>query len=151
MTGGTSLGGFIDEGSLAEELIRQNPNYCPERPHPFAAYVRKVIADSGVQDSTQARQVASFICGSVAKLPFMPDEKEIIEGRKEDGTARTEFDLQVIRTAARAEQILDADVVWTTSARKLAFTALMLRKRDPDGSKGLAWVNDPLPGEPVAA
>jgi hypothetical protein len=148
MSGGANLGGFIDEGSLSEELVSTNPNYGPHRPHPFAAYVKRVIAESGVKDSKETREMASQIAGVVARLPFLPDPTTKIED--DQGRETTEFEQQIVKTARRAEAAVESEMVWTASALKLSRTALEMRKRDPDGSKGVAWVNPPLPGEMAA-
>ena len=154
-SGGTIFG-YVDESSLTEELAKTNPN---ARPHPFAAYVRRVIKLSGVPDAQETREMASHICGVVARLPFLPDDKTTVDTKTVDGkqVKVTEFDQQVEKTAQRAEEALDSEMVWTASALKLAKAALDLRKGDPDGAKGKAtngvegaWVNDPLPGEVTA-
>jgi hypothetical protein len=137
-----TLGGIIDESGLAAEVTSRNPNYNPQRPHPFRRYIEAVIQQSGVPLAKETREMASVICSEVAALPFLPDSEENIGENGE-----TEYDLQVIKTAKRAEENLDSAMVWTASARKLSSAALALRKKDPDGSKGIAWVNDPLPGE----
>lgn len=149
-TGGASLAGFVDEESLTAEIIRGNPNR--QGPHPFRVYCEKVRADAGVPDTQETRQMTSVICGEVARLPFLPDGKDIVETRGEGENKKelTELDLQIEKTAKRAEEQLGSAMVWTSAARKLASAAIDLRRQDPDGKKGKAWVNDPLPGERVA-
>ena len=143
MRGGATLGGLIDESSLIAEQ-NKNPNYGPHNPHPFQAYTRLVMQRAGVRDAQVNRECASIVCGIVASLPDVPDREETLD----DG--KTEYDLQVARTAADAEEQMDTKVVMTVTARKLVRAALELRYEDPDGSKRLAWVNDPMPGELVA-
>ena len=151
--GGGNLFGFIDESGLNEELIRKNPNYGPHNPHPFAAYVDRVLAHAKIPVSKDGRAMAADIAGRVARLPFCPDHKDAVETRTVSGKAveMTEFDLQAEKTAKRAEEALDSEAVWTGTALRIARAALELREQDPNGEKGIAWVNDPLPGEPVAA
>ena len=132
-----TLGGFIDEESLSAEVTRTNPNYGPHRPHPFQGYIAKVIVKAGIPDRPQVRELCSLICGEVAALPFVPDRESALD----DG--KTEFDQQVLKTAERAEKALDSPMVMTMAARKIALAALELRAEDPDGTKGIAWVNSP--------
>jgi hypothetical protein len=152
MTGGENVFGFIDEGTLNDELRRKNPNHGPHNPHPFAAYIEKVMRNAGIQVTRDSRAMASDIAGRVARLPFVPDREQVLEVRRvgEKEKELTEFDLQAEKTARRAEEALDSEVVWTAAALKLAYAALELRAQDPDGSKGVAWVNEPLPGEVAA-
>ena len=145
---GQGFANMVDQRSLAAELDqRNNPNRAV---HPFRKYIQDVIVKAGVPDAQETREMASHICGTVARLPFLPDTTAVLETREgPDGKVikLTEFDQQVEKTAARAEQQLDSEMVWTASALKIARAALELRKEDPDGSKKIAWVNDPLPGE----
>lgn len=139
---GTALAEMVDQKSLAAELMSRNPNRA--KPHEFALYCRRVIEKAGVPDAQETRQMASHICGVVAKLPFLPDSEMEVDGK-------TEFEAQIEKTARRAEAALDSEMVWTASALKLSRAALELRREDPDGKKGIAWVNDPLPVERAAA
>lgn len=141
-----TLGGFIDESGLAAEVRERNPNYGPHRPHPFRGYVMRVMAAAGVRDARANREAASIVCGIVASLPDLPDREEILDGGK------TEYDLQVERTASTAESQVDSPIVMTVTARKLTRAALELRYADPEGVLGRstegregAWVNDPMP------
>jgi hypothetical protein len=140
---GQGFANLVDQSSLAEELNKSgNPN---RKPHPFRAYCNRVIEKAGVPDAQETREMASNICGAVARLPFVPDDKtKIPDG---DGGTTTEFEQQIRKTARRAEETLDSEMVWTASALKISKAALEIRKGDPDGSKHEAWVNDPLPGE----
>lgn len=142
MTGGAGLGGFIDESALSDELAAKNKNYGGNRGpmHPIRTYIMGVIRDSGVPDAQATRELSSHICGVVARLPFCPDDETQVDGK-------TDFERQVIKTARRATEFLDSEMDWTSAAMKLSRTALERRKLDPDGKLGLAWVNDPLPGE----
>ncbi len=130
---GGTIGGWIDETALAKEIASGNPNYNPDRPHPFRKYIQAVIEKAEVPDAAATREMGSVICSEVARLPFVPDEAD--------------FDAQIKKTAQRAEDGLDSPMVWTSAAQKLARAALELRREDPDGTRGIAWVNDPLPGE----
>jgi hypothetical protein len=134
----------VDQRSLAQEILAKNPNRAEK--HPFRVFCERVIRESGVPDAQETREMASIVCGEVAKLPFLPDAETPLPI---PGTTRktTEFEQQIEKTARRAEEALDSAMVWTASALKIARTALELRQKDPDGSKGIAWVNDPLPGE----
>lgn len=137
--GGESIDSFIDENSLKaqyDKAAMQNRETC----RPFRVYQKMVIDKAGVPNTQQTREIASHVCGAVARLPFVPDSEEIVETVND--MPLTEFDQQVIRTAQYAEKMLDSEMVWTVSARKLSKAALQLRKEDPDGSKGIAWVND---------
>jgi hypothetical protein len=134
----------LDVRSLQQEILAKNPNRA--RKHPVRIYCERIIRESGVPDAQETRQMASLVVGDVARLPFVPDsEMQILV----PGTNRktTEFEQQIEKTAQRAEQALDSPMVWTASALKLARVALELRQKDPDGSEGIAHVNDPLPGE----
>lgn len=143
MSGGERLEDFIDDGSLKMETEKAHKrNLAVTRG--FRQYQKKVIDEADVPNTHQTRQMASNICGAVARLPFVPDDEiKIKDG--EDET--TEFEQQVVKTAALAEEMLGSEMVWTTSAQKLARAALKLRAKDPDGSKGIAWVNDTLEDE----
>jgi hypothetical protein len=154
--GGGDIFGYVDESSLNEELKSRNKNHNPDNPHPFSIYVHRVIGLSGVPDAQETREMASHICGVVARLPFLPDDKATVATKTVDGKEFkvTEFDQQVEKTAKRAEEALDSEMVWTASALKLAQAAMDLRREDPTGALGKsskgregAWVNDPLPGE----
>lgn len=144
---GNAFGALVDQESLATELDqRKNPN---RKPHPFRAYTERVRMTAGVPDAQETREMCSHICGIVARLPFLPDYKEEIDDGF--GGKTTEFAQQIIKTARSAESQLESEMVWTASALKLSRAALEIRKSDPDGKKGIAWVNDPLPGETRAA
>lgn len=137
--GGEGIANFIDEPSLqnaTEKAAKQNR----QETRPFRQYQKKVIELAGVPSTHQTRQMASHVCGAVARLPFVPDDKTPI--KDDNGNDTTEFEQQIIKTAQYAEGQLDSEMIWTVSARKLARAALDLRKQDPDGSKGIAWVND---------
>lgn len=137
--GGEAIEQVIDEVSLAA----QNDKYAKQNrveTKPFRQYQKKVIELAAVPSTHQTRQMASHVCGSVARLPFVPDDKLTI--KDERGNDTTEFEQQVIKTAAFAEEQLGSEMVWTVSAQKLARAALELRAKDPDGSKDIAWVND---------
>lgn len=146
MSGGSNLGGFIDESGFAEELARRgNPNR--DTIHPFRRHWQKVLADSGVPSRRITRELCSLICGQVAALPIVPSKDE------KDDQGRTEFDQQVERLAQWGEAEVNASrqgnavQVLTGPARQIAKAALELRVQDPDGSKKLAWVNDPGPDD----
>lgn len=114
---------------------------------PYRQYIKRVIKRSGLTDAQVTRQLASNICGYVAALPFVPSPDEIVNTQ----TGETEFDVQVKALAAAAEgQVRSSTGAVATMigpARALVKAALELRVQDPDGSKGIAWVNDPLPAE----
>lgn len=141
MTGGETLADFIDEPSLASETQKAAArNRAVSRP--FRQYQKKVIELAGLKNSQLIRQLSSNICGSIARLPDVPDNEEEIDDIR--GNKTTEFEQQVARSAEVAEAQMGVEVVLTVSARKLARAALELRQKDPDGTKGIAWVNDPL-------
>ena len=140
-TGGNeSAGGindFINVNSLQQEIER-NAKINRDTCKPFRQYQKRVIVKAGVPNTQATRELTSNICGAVARLPFVPDDKVTVETR---GTEKiTEFDLQAERTAFIAESALASEMVWTSAARKLAKAALELRRQDPDGKKGVSWV-----------
>lgn len=154
--GGAGVAAFnrnVDTKALAEDIragkVIQgvDPVINTVETQPYRKYIRQVIANSGVTDSQVARQLASNICSYVAQLPFVPSKTEIVN----KVTKETEFDEQVKHLANAAEQQLRMSTgsvaVLTGPARALAKTALDLRVEDPDGSQGIAHVNDPLPAE----
>lgn len=137
--GGESIDSFIDENSLKaqyDKAAMQNRATC----FPFRQYQKKVIDLAKVPNTQQTREIASHVCGAVARLPFVPDDQEIVEVIGDQSF--TEYEQQIIRTAQYAEKQLDSEMVWTVSARKLSRAALDLRREDPTGEKGIAWVND---------
>lgn len=148
MSGTATLGGFIDESGLAEEMARRgNPNR--DGIHPFRAHWQKVLVDSGVPSRRITRELCSLICAQVATLPIVPSMDE--ETKDEKG--RTEFDQQVERLAQWGEMEINSQrqgnavQVLTAPARRIAEAALALRVKDPDGKKGLSWVNEPSPDD----
>jgi hypothetical protein len=140
---GQAFNQLVDQRSLAEEILSKNPNRAKK--HPFRLYIEKVIAESGVPATQETSAMASLICDGVAKLPFLPDN--VTNVAIPPAKKMTEFDQQIEKTAQRAEIALDSAMVWTSAALKLSRTALELRRQDPDGSKGIAWVDKPV--EPV--
>lgn len=142
--GGQDLTEFIDENSLQAETRRAyERNRVGTRP--FRQYQKKVIERAEVPNTHQTRQMASHVCGSAARLPFVPDSEVTIQDAS--GKDTNEFEQQIIQMARFAEEMLGSEMVWTVSARKLARAALEIRRSDPDGSKGIAWVNDTLEDE----
>jgi hypothetical protein len=137
-------GPAVDLRELEAEVLSRNPNRRGK--HPFQEYWERVVREAGVPDAHETRRMASVICGEVAALPFTPDDETPVPVPGSQKKT-TEFEQQIERTALSAEKTLDSKMVWTASALKIARKALELRKRDPDGSRGIAWVNDPLPGE----
>lgn len=137
-TGGGSLADVIDENSLQgqiEKNAKQNRATC----RGFRQYQLKVIKQAELPNTQAVREITSNVCGVAARLPFVPDNEEKI---LIDGKETTEFEQQVIRMAAFAEENLNTEAVMTVTARKLARAALELRDQDPDGTRGIAWVND---------
>jgi len=154
MRGGSQLSDFLNTKTLSDEVER-NAAINRATTRPYRRYQKRVILKAGVPNAQATRQLTSNICGVVARLPFVPDDKDVVETR---GTTKiTEFDLQVERIATAAEVALESEMVWTSAARRLARAALELRRTDPEGKKckatdGLqgAWVTDQLVDDAAA-
>jgi hypothetical protein len=140
MTGGETLFGFIDETGLDAERREKNSNYGNHRHHPFRKYVEGVLQElktkHGMRITRETREMTNLICTEVARLPFLPDDIE------KDKDGRTDLDQQIEKTAKRAESQLDSPMVWTAAAKRICTVALDRRKQDPDGTKGIAWIDE---------
>lgn len=154
-SGAAAFNAAIDTQSLADDIRtgRLIPGVDPTvntiASVPYRQYISRVLDRSGVPVSQIAKQLCSHICGFTAALPAPPSKTEKVGS---GASAKTEYDLQVDQMAAAA----DAQVRGTTGnqavvligpARQIAKAALDLRIEDPDGSKGISWVNAPLPAE----
>lgn len=146
--GANGFANLVNTRSLSQEIrdmkaIQRNR----VESQPYRDYIKSVIKTAEVTDSQLTRQLASNVCGYVAALPFLPSKTEII-----DRTSKvTEYDAQIAALARAAEEQVRSSTgtvaVMIVPARRLAQAALDLRIEDPDGSKGIAWVNPPLPEE----
>lgn len=103
------------------ELVDDRAMPKPE-PHPFAIYCQRVLKEAEVPNAQETRELASAICGMVAKLPFLVDD----------------HDEQAQKIAARAEAELESPMVWGDAAVKIAKVAVDLRH------KGEAPVVEPI-------
>jgi len=131
-------GEMLPGSALSEEQKAAKQNRDQARP--FRQYQKKVIEKAGVRNTHQHRQLTSNCCGAVARLSALPDSE--IEIRDAHGQMTTEYELQVIAIANSACETIPGEQVFTVTAMKLARAALELRAEDPDGSRGIAWVND---------
>lgn len=142
--GGERIEEFIDVTSL-EAQNRKFAEQNRRQGRGFRSYQKKVIDRAGVRNTHQHRQLASDVCGSVARLSALPDREITVSDAQ--GNDVTEWDLQVQAIANFACSNIQTDQVFIVTAQKLARAALELREEDPDGSKGIAWVNDTLEDE----
>jgi len=144
LSGGADLEQILDGNAIEQELLKKRlANYAGGKP--FRQYCKKVLELAEVRSTVESRRLASNVCSAIARLTDLPDAEEKIPG-----TEKTEWDLTVEKVAAWAEEQLGGHGVYTVAAMKLARQALALRKGDPDGKRGTAWVN-PDPSTPKRA